>query len=58
MGTVIIFGIILFPPIILFLTSIKTDLDALSSPPKVDIRPYHKKLYRHIKNVAARGICS
>lgn len=33
-ATVIIFGVILFPPVVLFLTSIKTDLDALSFPPK------------------------
>jgi len=32
--TVIVFSIILFPPIFLFLTSIKTELDALSFPPK------------------------
>lgn len=32
--TVIVFAIILFPPIFLFLTSIKTELDALSFPPK------------------------
>ena len=33
-ATVAIFGVILFPPVILFLTSIKTDIDALSFPPK------------------------
>jgi multiple sugar transport system permease protein len=37
--TVIIFGFILFPPIVLFLTSIKTDLDALSFPPKWIFKP-------------------
>jgi len=31
---VIVFGVILFPPVVLFLTSIKTELDALSFPPK------------------------
>ncbi len=29
-----VFGVILFPPVVLFLTSIKTELDALSFPPK------------------------
>ena len=33
-ATVAIFGVILFPPVVLFLTSIKTDIDALSFPPK------------------------
>jgi multiple sugar transport system permease protein len=33
-ATVVIFGVILFPPVVLFLTSIKTDIDALSFPPK------------------------
>jgi multiple sugar transport system permease protein len=37
--TVIIFGFILFPPIVLFLTSIKTELDALSFPPKWIFKP-------------------
>ncbi len=37
--TVIIFGFILFPPIVLFLTSIKTELDALSFPPKWIFQP-------------------
>lgn len=37
--TVIIFVIILFPPIVLFLTSIKTELDALSFPPKWIFQP-------------------
>jgi multiple sugar transport system permease protein len=37
--TVIIFGFILFPPIVLFLTSIKTELDALSFPPKWICKP-------------------
>ena len=32
--TVVVFAFILFPPIMLFLTSIKTDVDALSFPPK------------------------
>ena len=31
---VAIFGVILFPPVVLFVTSIKTDIDALSFPPK------------------------
>jgi len=31
---VVVFGVILFPPVVLFLTSIKTELDALSFPPK------------------------
>jgi multiple sugar transport system permease protein len=33
-ATVVIFGVILFPPVVLFVTSIKTDIDALSFPPK------------------------
>jgi len=33
-ATIIIFGVILFPPVVLFFTSIKTDVDALSFPPK------------------------
>jgi multiple sugar transport system permease protein len=33
-ATIVIFGVILFPPVVLFLTSIKTDIDALSFPPK------------------------
>ena len=33
-ATVAIFGVILFPPVVLFVTSIKTDIDALSFPPK------------------------
>jgi multiple sugar transport system permease protein len=37
--TLIIFGFILFPPIVLFLTSIKTELDALSFPPKWIFKP-------------------
>lgn len=37
--TVIIFGFVLFPPIVLFLTSIKTELDALSFPPKWIFQP-------------------
>ena len=37
--TVIIFSFILFPPIVLFLTSIKTELDALSFPPKWIFQP-------------------
>jgi multiple sugar transport system permease protein len=32
--TIVIFGIILFPAVVLFVTSIKTDVDALSFPPK------------------------
>jgi len=39
MATVIIFSLILFPPIILFLTSIKTEVDALSFPPKWIFKP-------------------
>jgi multiple sugar transport system permease protein len=30
----VVFGVILFPPLVLFLTSIKTELEALSFPPK------------------------
>ena len=33
-ATVVIFGVILFPPLVLFVTSIKTEVDALSFPPK------------------------
>jgi multiple sugar transport system permease protein len=33
-ATVVIFGVILFPPVVLFVTSLKTDVDALSFPPK------------------------
>ena len=33
-ATVVVFGVILFPPVVLFVTSIKTDIDALSFPPK------------------------
>ncbi|MGD1973116.1 MAG: carbohydrate ABC transporter permease [Desulfobacterales bacterium] len=33
-ATVAIFGVILFPPVVLFLTSIKADIDSLSFPPK------------------------
>ena len=32
--TVVVFAFILFPPVMLFLTSIKTEVDALSFPPK------------------------
>ncbi len=39
LATVIIFFLILFPPIILFLTSIKTEVDALSFPPKWIFKP-------------------
>ncbi len=35
----VVFGIILFPPVVLFLTSIKTELDALSFPPKWIFKP-------------------
>ena len=31
---VVVFGVILLPPVVLFLTSIKTEVDALSFPPK------------------------
>jgi len=37
--TVIVFGIILFPPFVLFLTSVKTDIDALAFPPKWIFKP-------------------
>jgi multiple sugar transport system permease protein len=37
--TVVVFAFILFPPIMLFLTSIKTEVDALSFPPKWIFRP-------------------
>ena len=37
--TVIIFSLVLFPPIVLFFTSIKTELDALSFPPKWIFKP-------------------
>ena len=33
-ATVVIFSVILFPPAVLFVTSIKTEVDALSFPPK------------------------
>ncbi len=36
---VAVFGVILFPPVVLFLTSIKTELDALSFPPKWIFKP-------------------
>lgn len=36
---VVIFGVILFPPLVLFLTSLKTEVDALSFPPKWIFRP-------------------
>lgn len=35
----VVFGVILFPPVVLFLTSIKTELDALSFPPKWIFKP-------------------
>lgn len=35
----VVFGVILFPPAVLFLTSIKTELDALSFPPKWIFKP-------------------
>jgi len=31
---VVVFGVILLPPVVLFLTSVKTEVDALSFPPK------------------------
>jgi len=37
--TVIVFSVIIFPPLVLFLTSIKTERDALSFPPKWIFRP-------------------
>lgn len=40
--TVVIFVVILFPALMLFLTSIKTELDALSFPPKWIFRPTSK----------------
>jgi len=40
--TIIVFTIILFPPIMLFLTSIKTELDALAFPPKWIFKPTYK----------------
>lgn len=36
---VVVFVVILFPPMVLFLTSIKTELDALSFPPKWIFQP-------------------
>jgi multiple sugar transport system permease protein len=36
---VVVFAVILFPPVVLFLTSIKTELDALSFPPKWIFKP-------------------
>lgn len=45
--TVIVFVIILFPPIMLFLTSIKNELDALAFPPKWIFKPTYKN-YVHI----------
>lgn len=38
-AVVIIFTIILFPPIVLFITSIKTELDAIAFPPKWIFKP-------------------
>jgi multiple sugar transport system permease protein len=32
-ATVVVFGVILFPPVVMLLTSIKTEVDALSFPP-------------------------
>ncbi len=40
--TVVVFAVILFPPIMLFLTSIKTELDALAFPPKWIFKPTYK----------------
>ncbi len=37
--SVVVFAVILFPPIILFFTSIKTELDAMSFPPKWIFQP-------------------
>ena len=38
-AVVVIFGVILFPPLFLFLTSLKTEVDALSFPPKWIFKP-------------------
>ncbi|MBD3309395.1 ABC transporter permease subunit [candidate division KSB3 bacterium] len=46
---VIVFGIILFPPLMLFLTSIKTELDALSFPPKWIFTPTAKNYSEILK---------
>jgi multiple sugar transport system permease protein len=47
--TVIVFGIILFPPIMLFLTSIKNELDALAFPPKWIFKPTYKNYVQIFK---------
>jgi len=44
---VVVFVVILFPPMVLFLTSIKTELDALSFPPKWIFQPTLEN-YKHI----------
>jgi len=43
----VVFAVILFPPVVLFLTSIKTELDALSFPPKWVFQPTLEN-YKHI----------
>lgn len=47
--TVIVFVIILFPPIMLFLTSIKNELDALAFPPKWIFKPTYKNYVQIFK---------
>lgn len=46
-GAAVVFAVILFPPVVLFLTSIKTELDALSFPPKWVFQPTLEN-YKHI----------
>jgi multiple sugar transport system permease protein len=47
--TIIVFVIILFPPIMLFLTSIKNELDALAFPPKWIFKPTYKNYVQIFK---------
>ena len=48
--TIAIFGIILFPAFVLFVTSIKNDVDALSFPPKWIFDPTIKNYVAILKN--------
>jgi len=50
-AVVVIFGVILFPPLILFLTSLKTEVDALSFPPKWIFRPTTKNYIDIFKDI-------
>ena len=47
--TVVVFTVILFPPIMLFLTSIKTELDALAFPPRWIFKPTYKNYVQIFK---------